>query len=173
MTKRRMEEELEQIGGFLGEVGWDTELLYKNIELPTLMAALPLEEDYEELFIFNYIPASKEEAEFTKLLQIYARIPLKLEALPMESLRILMNRLNLLTTAGHFVLVPATEKEGVHMGMRYVLSIPMEELPDEGVVGEIVLHMTHYCQIMESLLLEMLEDGASLETVLKEIEKRL
>lgn len=173
MTRTEMRKDMEAVADFLEEVGWDTQILTENISLPTLTASLALEEDYEELLVFHYIPMEKEDAEFTKLLQIYARIPLELQTLPVKDIYCLMNRMNLLTTLGHFVLLPE-EKEGkLHMGLRCVLGIPMEGFPDEGVIGETVLHVTHYCQIMESLLLGLLTEESTLEEALASIESRL
>lgn len=172
MTRTEIRKDMEAIAGFLEETGWDTQILTETPSLPTLTASLALEEDYEELLVFHYIPMEKEDAEFTKLLQIYARIPLELSSLPSKDLYCLINRMNLLTTFGHFVMMPE-EKGETHMGYRCVLGIPMEELPDEGVVGEAALHVTHYCQIMESLLLRLLTKESTFEEVLVSIESRL
>lgn len=175
MTRTEMKKDMEAVADFLEDIGWDTQILRESVSIPTLTASLTLDEDYDELLVFNYIPMEKEDAEFTKLLQIYGRIPLELHTLPPEDMRILMNRMNLLTTFGHFVLMQEEGKkeEETHMGLRCVLGIPMEELPDEGVIGEAVLHITHFCQIMESLLLGLLTKESTLADTLASIESRL
>lgn len=173
MTRTEMRKDMEALADFLEDIGWDTQVLMESVSIPALTASLTLDEDYDELLVFNYIPMGKEDAEFTKLLQIYGRIPLELQRLPLEDVHILMNRMNLLITFGHFVLMPEEKKEETHMGLRCVLGIPVEELPDEGVIGEAVLHITHYCQIMESLLLGLLTGESTLAETLASIESRL
>lgn len=175
MTRTKMRKDMEAIADFLEDIGWDTQVLIESVSIPTLTASLALDEDYDELLVFNYIPMKKEDVEFTKLLQIYGRIPLDLHTLPLEDVHLLMNRMNLLTTFGYFVLMPEEEKEEgeTYMGLRCVLGIPMEELPDEGVIGETVLHITRYCQIMESLLLGLLTGESTLAETLASIESRL
>lgn len=156
MTKQERVGDLQFIKDFLEEMEWEVQLA-ENMEIPALAATFSPGEDGEETVVCSYIELPKEDAEYTKLLQLYIRIPIEVGELLAGELLVLVNQLNLLTAAGHFIYQPGAGDQPHHLAMRCVLTMPEGKLPDEGVLGELLLYMLHYCQIIEGVLSRRLE----------------
>ena len=170
MTKQKILEDFKYMSEFLNELEWNAEVVGEDTEYPTMVASLELDEDCEETVVCNYLILPEEDAEYSKLLQLYCRLPLELETIPDAELIVLANQLNALTTLGHFMYIPATGENSHEIALRYVWAMTEDELPDEGVLGETLLIMMHYCQIMEGILIRRL-DGTSMEQLLDEVKE--
>lgn len=166
MTEEQILAELRFMAEFLEEIDWNTEI--QEGEIPVLTAGFPLEEGVEETFICTYLPLDQEDAQYSKQLQFYCRIPLDLTAIPMAELLLLADRLNQITALGHFIWRPASKEEPQHLAIRYVWTMEADAMPEEGVLGELLLILLHYVQIAEGLLLRRLE-GTGTEELLKQL----
>ena len=74
--------DLRSLQELLDDLEWETELIGEETDYPSLAAVLPVEEDCDERAVFTYIDLPDEDSEFTKYLQIYLQIPLKIDRIP-------------------------------------------------------------------------------------------
>ena len=144
--------DLRSLQELLDDLEWETELIGEETDYPSLAAVLPVEEDCDERAVFTYIDLPDEDSEFTKYLQIYLQIPLKIDRIPAGELIVFVNQLNMLTLIGSFSYVPGAGGHEARVDYRYVMAMEKEALPDEGVVGEILLNLVKYAQMAEGLL---------------------
>ena len=94
--------DLRSLQELLDDLEWETELIGEETDYPSLAAVLPVEEDCDERAVFTYIDLPDEDSEFTKYLQIYLQIPLKIDRIPAGELIVFVNQLNMLTLIGSF-----------------------------------------------------------------------
>ena len=141
--------DLRSLQELLDDLEWETELIGEETDYPSLAAVLPVEEDCDERAVFTYIDLPDEDSEFTKYLQIYLQIPLKIDRIPAGELIVFVNQLNMLTLIGSFSYVPGAGGHEARVDYRYVMAMEKEALPDEGVVGEILLNLVKYAQMAE------------------------
>lgn len=172
MNKQRVLDDFQYIKEFLEELEWTAEVVGQDTEIPTLIARFPLEEDYEETVVCHYLSLPEEDVEYSKLLQCYCHIPLELSEIPAGELMVLVNHINLLTTVGYFIYQPSKGEQSHQVALRYVWSMPEHELPEDGVLGEVMLLLLHYGQIMEGLLIRRLA-GTAMDLLLAEVSAGL
>ena len=152
--------DLRSLQELLDDLEWETELIGEETDYPSLAAVLPVEEDWDE------------DSEFTKYLQIYLQIPLKIDRIPAGELIVFVNQLNMLTLIGSFSYVPGAGGHEARVDYRYVMAMEKEALPDEGVVGEILLNLVKYAQMAEGLLASRIE-GTPTEVIMAAVGHEL
>ena len=172
MERKRKTTDLKFLAEFLEEMEWETEVIGEDMANPVLAAVLPMEEDYEATVVFTYIDLPEEDAEYTKYLQIYLQIPLKIDRIPAGELIVFVNQLNMLTLIGSFSYVPGAGGHEARVDYRYVMAMEKEALPDEGVVGEILLNLVKYAQMAEGLLASRIE-GTPTEVIMAAVGHEL
>ncbi len=156
----------------LDDLEWETELIGVETDYPSLAAVLPMEEDYDERAVFTYIDLPDEDSEFTKYLQIYLQIPLKIGEIPAGETIVFVNQLNMLTLLGGFSYVPGSGEQEARVDYRYVMAMEKDTPPDEGVVGEILLNLVKYAQMAEGLLASRIE-GTPTEVIMAAVGREL
>lgn len=164
--------DLKFLAEFLEDMEWEAELLGEETPYPSLKAALPMDEDYDETVLFTYIDLPDEDAEFTKYLQIYLQIPLDLETIPAGEMIVFVNQLNILTLLGGFSYIPKIRENAARVDYRYVLPVEKDTLPEEGVVGEVLLNLVKYAQMAEGLIARRIE-GTPMEAIIAAIQKEI
>ena len=180
--------DLRSLQELLDDLEWETELIGEETDYPSLAAVLPVEEDCDERAVFTYMLCSifsgnlyffvsnfdlpDEDSEFTKYLQIYLQIPLKIDRIPAGELIVFVNQLNMLTLIGSFSYVPGAGGHEARVDYRYVMAMEKEALPDEGVVGEILLNLVKYAQMAEGLLASRIE-GTPTEVIMAAVGHEL
>lgn len=164
--------DLRSLQELLDDLEWETELIGEETDYPSLAAVLPVEEDCDERAAFTYIDLPDEDSEFTKYLQIYLQIPLKIDRIPAGELIVFVNQLNMLTLLGSFSYVPGAGGHEARVDYRYVMAMEKEALPDEGVVGEILLNLVKYAQMAEGLLASRIE-GTPTEVIMAAVGHEL
>ena len=164
--------DLKFLAEFLEDMEWEAELLGEETPYPSLKASLPMDEDYDETVLFTYIDLPDEDAEFTKYLQIYLQIPLDLENIPAGEMIVFVNQLNILTLLGSFSYIPKIRENAARVDYRYVLPVEKDTLPEEGVVGEVLLNLVKYAQMAEGLIARRIE-GTPMEAIIAAIQKEI
>ena len=164
--------DLKFLAEFLEDMEWEAELLGEETPYPSLKAALPMDEDYDETVLFTYIDLPDEDSEFTKYLQIYLQIPLDLETIPAGEMIVFVNQLNILTLLGGFSYIPKIHENAARVDYRYVLPVEKDTLPEEGVVGEVLLNLVKYAQMAEGLIARRIE-GTPMEAIIAAIQKEI
>lgn len=115
--------DLRSLQELLDDLEWETELIGEETDYPSLAAVLPVEEDCDERAVFTYIDLPDEDSEFTKYLQIYLQIPLKIDRIPAGELIVFVNQLNMLTLIGSFSYVPGAGGHEARVDYRYVMAM--------------------------------------------------
>lgn len=167
MNKEMILADFAHLAEFMNEIELPAFVEGAETEIPTLAVILSEKEDeYQEAVVCNYLPIPEQDVEFSKMLQLYLRIPVDLSVIEDAYLLVLANQLNLLTAVGHFVTRGIGETGGAYLAMRHVIPFPADELPDEGVFGETILLMSQYMQVAEEILVRLIE-GEPIEELLK------
>ena len=172
MKKELEMRDLEFLAEFLEEMEWETEIFGEETPYPSMAAVLPMDEDYDETAVFTYIDLPDEDEEFTKYLQIYLQIPLKISEIHAGEMMVFINQLNLLTLLGGFSYLPGSDDQEPRINYRYVMAMEKDALPDEGVVGEVLLNLVKYAQMAEGLVARRIE-GTPMEVILAAIRQEL
>lgn len=158
--------EFLQLAEFLNDIDWITEIHEKSEELPMtlLTASLPMSDDDPMDFVCSFIPL--EDVEFSKLMQIFTRIPIDISAISISDTMKIINAFNTLCALGGFLY--DTKLSVPCISMKYTVIGSEEEPFDEGIIAESLLMMVQYCQMMESFLQRCIQGDISVDELLKE-----
>ena len=85
---------------------------------------------------------------------------------------VFVNQLNILTLLGSFSYIPRIRENAARVDYRYVLPVEKDTLPEEGVVGEVLLNLVKYAQMAEGLIARRIE-GTPMEAIIAAIQKEI
>lgn len=168
MTTEQIMQDFESLAEFLQDMDMITTIEGEEVGLPILAVDFLPDDDRSETTVLTYLPIPKEDVEFTKLLQLYIKIPGEYDAIPIQELIVMANQLNQLTAVGHFMVRIDDEAVKGELVIRHVLAFQEEDAPAPEVVAEVMLTMLYYCQLAEELLEQRLA-GTPIEQILAQL----
>ncbi len=144
-------------------------------KIPALSIQLPIgDSNKERILVCSFLPLEEDQSQFCKYLQMYIELPAPLPDEEMPLVLLFINQINQILAVGQCFWRMGNENMGLPgaIGIRYTLSVPLDQSVDDGCFGESVILMADAFDFLDYVL-ETAKDKEKAQDLLQKMEKTI